>query len=100
MELALQLNESLWGPISKLDLHDLETPKGRFSRVQIDQKLIIIDYAHTPDALENITKELKDMYPERPLGIVFGCGGDRDRKKRSVMGMVAAKGLDPKKDRI
>ncbi|MDC0255356.1 UDP-N-acetylmuramoyl-L-alanyl-D-glutamate--2,6-diaminopimelate ligase [Bacteriovoracales bacterium] len=100
LELALQLNESLWGPITKLDLHGLDTPRGRFSRVQIGGKLVIIDYAHTPDALENITKELKSMYPERPLGVVFGCGGDRDRKKRSVMGSVTASCLDPEKDSI
>ena len=51
---------------------------------------VIIDYAHTPDGLENILKSLKDFCRGR-LIVVFGCGGDRDRNKRPIMGSIAAK---------
>jgi UDP-N-acetylmuramoyl-L-alanyl-D-glutamate--2,6-diaminopimelate ligase len=55
--------------------------------------LIVVDYAHTGDALENALKTLKDI-AKRKIITVFGCGGDRDREKRPVMGRVAARYSD------
>ena len=55
---------------------------------------VIIDYAHTPDALENTLKTLRDIAPERQLICLFGCGGDRDRTKRPEMGRIAQKFAD------
>ena len=52
---------------------------------------VIIDYAHTPDALENVLKTLREIAPDRELICVFGCGGDRDRTKRPEMGRIAQK---------
>ena len=54
---------------------------------------IFIDYAHTPDALENVLKCLKDL-SENKLICVFGCGGDRDKTKRPVMGKIASEICD------
>ncbi|HAZ74660.1 MAG TPA: UDP-N-acetylmuramoyl-L-alanyl-D-glutamate--2,6-diaminopimelate ligase, partial [Rikenellaceae bacterium] len=47
---------------------------------------MVIDYAHTPDALENVLKTLRDVGPEKQLICLFGCGGDRDKTKRPEMG--------------
>jgi UDP-N-acetylmuramoyl-L-alanyl-D-glutamate--2,6-diaminopimelate ligase len=63
---------------------------GRMERIENQRgMLILVDYAHTGDALENALKTLKDIAGRRII-TVFGCGGDRDREKRPVMGRVAA----------
>ncbi len=62
---------------------------GRLEKIQTNQKFnILIDYAHTPDALEKVIKVIKKL-PHRKLIVVFGCGGDRDRTKRPLMGSIA-----------
>ncbi|MBW4488142.1 MAG: UDP-N-acetylmuramoyl-L-alanyl-D-glutamate--2,6-diaminopimelate ligase [Trichocoleus desertorum ATA4-8-CV12] len=65
---------------------------GRMERVQINAKQdisVIVDYAHTPDSLENLLKAARPFIKERMI-CVFGCGGDRDRTKRPQMGKIAA----------
>ena len=54
---------------------------------------MLIDFAHTPDSLKNVLKTVKDIYDKR-LITVFGCGGDRDKSKRAVMGMIACEYSD------
>ena len=67
---------------------------GRVEKIENNQgSLIIVDYAHTPDALENIIYSLKKL-PHKKLITLFGCGGDRDKKKRPPMGAVAGKNSD------
>ncbi|WP_084604417.1 UDP-N-acetylmuramoyl-L-alanyl-D-glutamate--2,6-diaminopimelate ligase [Desulfonatronum thioautotrophicum] len=67
---------------------------GRLERVLNVQGLdIFVDYAHTPDALDNVLGALRDVGFER-LIVVFGCGGDRDRSKRPLMGQAVCRHAD------
>jgi len=67
---------------------------GRFEKVDIDRPFtVIVDYAHTPHALENVLKLCRQLTQGRIL-CVFGCGGDRDRTKRARMGTLAVSHAD------
>ena len=68
---------------------------GRCERVYHDKMkcTVVVDYAHTPDALENILKTMKEVTKGKII-TVFGCGGDRDKTKRPIMGNIAAKYSD------
>ena len=68
--------------------------KGRVEVVPTGRDFtVVIDYAHTPDGIEKVCKTLKEGNPGR-LVTLFGCGGDRDRAKRPIMGKIAAELLD------
>ncbi len=55
---------------------------------------VILDYAHTPDALKKVILNIRDDYPLSKISLVFGCGGNRDKDKRSIMGSIASKYCD------
>ena len=75
-------------------LRDAKGVKGRLESVPTDGDYsIIIDYSHKPDALENVLRTLRPVTRGR-LIVLFGCGGDRDRLKRPIMGAIAADNAD------
>jgi UDP-N-acetylmuramoyl-L-alanyl-D-glutamate--2,6-diaminopimelate ligase len=78
-----------WRTISRAIANSPRVP-GRFESVQQGQPfLIIVDYAHTDDALRNVISVARELHPKRVITL-FGCGGDRDRTKRPLMGQAAA----------
>lgn len=67
---------------------------GRFERIDVGQPfLVVVDYAHTSDALLNVIQVARELKPKR-IVTLFGCGGDRDRAKRPLMGAAAAEYSD------
>ena len=75
-------------------LANVDGVPGRFELVSEGQDFsVIVDYAHTPDGLENVLRAVREFAPAR-LITVFGCGGERDRTKRPMMGEAAAKYSD------
>lgn len=73
-------------------LSNLTGAEGRFDHIQspVDRIIGIVDYAHTPDALQNVLETIRDLRKDREKIItVVGCGGDRDRAKRPVMAEIA-----------
>lgn len=72
----------------------LQAVPGRMQAVSAaDKPVVIVDYAHTPDALEKVLLSLREHHP-RQLHVVVGCGGDRDKGKRPLMGQIAAEYAD------
>src|SRR5207237_3646886 len=73
-------------------IQNLESVSGRFQRVDLGQAfLVIVDYAHTDDALENLIRTARELNPKGRIITLFGCGGLKDRTKRPVMGEVAGR---------
>ena len=68
---------------------DLKNVPGRLESIQQAGRTVLVDYAHKPDALEKVLKVLGELKGKHHLYTVFGCGGDRDRSKRPVMGKCA-----------
>lgn len=78
----------------KASLEAVKGVEGRVEAVDEGQSFaVIVDYAHTPDGLENVLRTVNEFAKGRVI-CVFGCGGDRDRTKRPIMGRIAAKYAD------
>jgi len=73
----------------------LSAVPGRFERIDVGQPfLVVVDYAHTDDALRNLLVTAKEVHPDGRILTLFGCGGDRDRTKRPLMGEAAGQASD------
>jgi UDP-N-acetylmuramoyl-L-alanyl-D-glutamate--2,6-diaminopimelate ligase len=86
------------GGDEKIVMHALQSLKGAKGRLELVGRSktgapVFVDYAHKPDALENALSSLR-LYTKAKLHVVFGCGGDRDRAKRPVMGEIATRLAD------
>ena len=79
-------------PIGKIIdcISNIKPPKGRLEKIikLKNKSIVFLDYAHTPEAIEKTLENLKDQFPYQTISIVFGCGGDRDKKKRFKMGKI------------
>jgi len=76
-------------------IRQLESVPGRFQRIDLGQPfLLLVDYAHTDDALRNLIAIARELNPDGRIITLFGCGGDRDRAKRPLMGEVAGSTSD------
>lgn len=71
-------------------INSLDSPSGRMDGIKYKNNNIIIDYAHTPDAVQKILESIKALNPNY-IYTVVGCGGDRDKTKRPIMGDIATK---------
>src|SRR5210317_924183 len=74
----------------------LKPVEGRFENIGKlkDNSKVILDYAHTPDALKTVLTNIKEQFPYSKIRLVFGCGGERDKAKRGKMGLIASKFAD------
>jgi UDP-N-acetylmuramoyl-L-alanyl-D-glutamate--2,6-diaminopimelate ligase len=94
---ALCLQAGIAPEVVERGIASLPAVPGRFESVNEGQPFsVVVDYAHTPDSLDNVLRAARGV-AERSGGrvlVVFGCGGDRDRGKRPLMGGIAARGAD------
>ena len=72
-------------------IYNLKPVSGRLEEIGIikNNSKVILDYAHTPDALKKCLESLREQFKNRKIAIVFGCGGNRDKAKRPMMGKIA-----------
>ncbi len=94
ISLAFSLARKILGDDFEYDFSNLDSPEGRFNFIKYKDSLIVIDFAHTPDALEKICSSLKESFKDKDLFVLFGCGGDRDPSKREKMAKAVARYAD------
>lgn len=94
LALAYQVITDLFPSFASPDLTSLVAPEGRFYIRKINESYVVVDFAHTPDALANICDSIRESFPGLKLHVLFGCGGDRDRSKRPLMTKVVLEKAD------
>ena len=89
LEVAVSMVEKVFNVKVPNTFDKILPPDGRFFIKPFGTNYIVVDFAHTPDALENICRGVRESFPLHKLKVLFGCGGDRDRTKRPLMGKIA-----------
>jgi UDP-N-acetylmuramoyl-L-alanyl-D-glutamate--2,6-diaminopimelate ligase len=95
--IATALQAGIETPAIEKGIAELQAVPGRFESIDEGQPFsLVVDYAHTPDSLDNVLRTARRLAQENGgrLLCIFGCGGDRDRGKRPLMGTVAAREAD------
>ena len=77
-------------------LSEIKPVNGRFEKIGNlkNNSIVILDFAHTPQALKICLENIKNQFKFKKISLVFGCGGERDESKREIMGMIANKLAD------
>ena len=77
-------------------INKIKPVEGRFEKIGLlkNKSKVLLDYAHTPDALQTVLINIREQFPSSKIHLVFGCGGDRDKNKRFKMGKIASKYAD------
>lgn len=89
LEVAVNIVEDVFNLKVQNVFDKILPPDGRFFIKPYKSNFIVVDFAHTPDALDNICQGIRLSFPNHKLKVLFGCGGDRDRTKRPLMGKIA-----------
>jgi len=86
---AIKSNIKIENIVNKLE--KIKPVNGRFEEISKihNNSSVILDYAHTPEALKTCIENIKEQFPLRKVSLLFGCGGERDVKKREIMGKIA-----------
>ncbi len=92
--LAAALADGILGPGVRPYWQHLSPVDGRFDCRVIGNRTLVIDFAHTPDALDTILTAIRAAFPGARVATLFGCGGDRDHGKRPLMGAAVARHSD------
>lgn len=93
--IAVAIDEGIPMPLIKQTMAEMPIVEGRMEHLDLDVPYdVIIDYAHTPDALEKLLIAVRKIYKDQRIVLVFGCNGDRDKEKRPVMGEIAGRLAD------
>lgn len=80
--------------VIKDGLAEMQPVAGRFNTYLINKTYVVIDYAHTPDGLKNVLVACRELAKNKKVISVFGCGGNRETQKRSIMGEISTKNAD------
>lgn len=93
LDIALGILEKCGLEFNNLEVNSLKPTPGRFNVIENEEQKVVVDFAHTSDSLENVLKAINESFNQHVV-CVFGCGGNRDKTKRPLMGVAAQENSD------